>query len=240
MRFKHLLAGSALAFLITPGFAQDQPASQGETTTQQVPQQAQPQAGGQQSRMLMDAQNQLQQAAQQLQEADQQNLQQAQQQAQQALDNYEQALQQHAQSGGQQAQDQVEQLQPQIEQARQQLQQSPQEAGQTLQQIAQSGQQMQGGDQTASVPQPELSAEADRLVGKKVMGSDGEETGEIADALVSPDGKIEAVLVETGGALGVGGKQVAVAWDQIQVEGDQMKVNMTSDQLDQMPEYVTE
>ena len=58
--------------------------------------------------------------------------------------------------------------------------------------------------------------------------------------LITSDGQVEALLIERGGALGLGGTQIAVTWDQIQLQGDQIMVNATRDEMEQMPEYQTE
>jgi hypothetical protein len=48
------------------------------------------------------------------------------------------------------------------------------------------------------------------------------------------------VIVERGGVLGLGGSQISLPWDQIRIQGDQLSVQMSADQLDAMPEYVTD
>jgi hypothetical protein len=58
--------------------------------------------------------------------------------------------------------------------------------------------------------------------------------------LAKSDGTIEAVIVDQGGTLGMGGRQVAITWDQIKIQGDQITVNMAADQLEQLPDYAAE
>lgn len=51
-------------------------------------------------------------------------------------------------------------------------------------------------------------------------GEDWEDIGEINDVVMSRDGQIEAVLVDIGGFLGMGERQVAVNLDQVQFVSD--------------------
>ena len=62
----------------------------------------------------------------------------------------------------------------------------------------------------------------------------------MANILVNSDGRVEVLLIKRGGALGLGGTQVVVTWDQIQLQGGQIVVNATRDKLANMPEYQTE
>lgn len=85
----------------------------------------------------------------------------------------------------------------------------------------------------------EIPAGAHSIIGKKVMGQDGKELGEINDVVVSEQGQIEALVIERGGGL-TGGKDVAVKWDSVQMQGDQISLQMNEQQLSELPEYKTE
>jgi sporulation protein YlmC with PRC-barrel domain len=76
--------------------------------------------------------------------------------------------------------------------------------------------------------------------GLNLVAPNGEETGEVADVLITAEGAVAALIVKEGGALGLGGRQVAVPWNQVKLEGDQLRVNMTADQIGQLPEYIVE
>ena len=227
MRASLYSAAAALALMISPGLGTARPAHAPEPPASAAPTEQSQSGGGQQ---LSQTATQIEQAAQ---NADEQSREPAVQQARQALDGLEQALQQSAQ--GSSTEQQTQELQGQIDQARQQLDQDPQQAADTLQQIAQTAQQAGGAQQQAQIP-----AEADRIVGKKIMSSQGDEVGEVNDVLVTGEGHVEAVLVEQGGTMGMGGKQVALQWNQIQIQGDQLTVSMSPDQLEQLPEYQAE
>jgi uncharacterized protein YrrD len=45
---------------------------------------------------------------------------------------------------------------------------------------------------------------------------DDETIGAISDLVIDADGKIVAVIVEVGGFLGLGKKEVAISWDSVE------------------------
>ncbi len=102
---------------------------------------------------------------------------------------------------------------------------------------------------TAGAPAPEPVPEqaehqvrAESLLGVDV--SNGQDTiGEVADLIVTQDGRVEAIVVGVGGFLGVGQKSVALAWDTIRLaEQDGARVILvaaTREQLEGMPEFTT-
>ena len=59
-----------------------------------------------------------------------------------------------------------------------------------------------------------ISAEA--LIGTTVYGANGESVGEVGDVILSKDGKMDAVVIDVGGFLGIGEKPVAVAFEDLQ------------------------
>ncbi|MCK9275084.1 MAG: PRC-barrel domain-containing protein [Syntrophales bacterium] len=59
------------------------------------------------------------------------------------------------------------------------------------------------------------------LEGKKVQNQQGEEIGEIENVITSPDGKIEAVIIEKGGFLGIGEKQQRIRWGELTMADNQ-------------------
>lgn len=74
------------------------------------------------------------------------------------------------------------------------------------------------------------------LIGKEVMGQNGEAIGEVSDVIVS-DAGLQQVIIERGGFLGMGEKQVAVDMDKLSVSPDGISLDMTDQQLSQMPDY---
>jgi hypothetical protein len=83
-----------------------------------------------------------------------------------------------------------------------------------------------------------------QLVGVDIHNPQNQKVGEIKDLLISSDNKIDTAIVNVGGLMGVAGRNVAVAWNQIQLTHDQDKIkatiNMTEDQLKALPEYTSD
>jgi sporulation protein YlmC with PRC-barrel domain len=56
---------------------------------------------------------------------------------------------------------------------------------------------------------------ADEMRGSEVFGKDGEQIGTVQSIVVSKDGMVERLVVETGGFLDIGDKVIAVPWSGI-------------------------
>ncbi|HEX6013145.1 MAG TPA: PRC-barrel domain-containing protein [Geminicoccaceae bacterium] len=56
---------------------------------------------------------------------------------------------------------------------------------------------------------------ADEMRGSDVFGKDGEQIGTVQSIVVSKDGMVERLVVETGGFLDIGDKVIAVPWSGI-------------------------
>ncbi|MBD8066962.1 PRC-barrel domain-containing protein [Devosia sp. PTR5] len=83
---------------------------------------------------------------------------------------------------------------------------------------------------------------AENLTGATVIGPDGEDIAEVGDILLTQDGKIDAMLIDFGGFLGIGQKRVAVALDNIEFAANEdgdivVYTNFTKEQLEAQPEY---
>lgn len=94
---------------------------------------------------------------------------------------------------------------------------------------------------------PANSFGADELIGAKLKSrSDDETIGPISDLVIDENGQIAAVIVEAGGFLGLGKKDVAVSWNSIERrlnekgDGYDFSVDTTKDALQDAPEYKTE
>lgn len=88
--------------------------------------------------------------------------------------------------------------------------------------------------------QPAGTLLGEDVKGADVVGPDGEDVASLSDVLVVPDdGRIIGAVLNVGGVLGVGGKDVLVSWDDITVgaDGETLTIAMTSDQLDSMPAF---
>jgi sporulation protein YlmC with PRC-barrel domain len=85
-----------------------------------------------------------------------------------------------------------------------------------------------------SVPQNELAVTD--LVGREVRDVEGNSIGEVTDLVVDQDQRVEAVVVEVGGFLGIGAKPVLLAASELQTdEQDVVRIGLSRPQLDQLP-----
>lgn len=109
----------------------------------------------------------------------------------------------------------------------------------------QRGQATQPGGQQVGQQAPQQGEH--ELIGMEVVGQNGEEVGEIQNVLVDEQGQVKAVIIQHGAAvLGVGGQQVAVSFDRLELpkadpsiasEEQQAKIDMTEEQLGELPEF---
>ena len=82
------------------------------------------------------------------------------------------------------------------------------------------------------------------LVGLNVYDHADETLGDVNDIVWTKDGAIEAIIVGVGGFLGIGEKNVAVAYDAINVSTDadgnkKLVLDATADELAAAPEFTT-
>ena len=68
---------------------------------------------------------------------------------------------------------------------------------------------------------------ASKLVGVNVYGPNNEKVGDVNEVLIDRNGKAEAVVIGVGGFLGIGEKDVALPFDQVQWS-DQPAANRTA------------
>jgi sporulation protein YlmC with PRC-barrel domain len=90
---------------------------------------------------------------------------------------------------------------------------------------------------TTMAPAP--SADTRKLIGRNIKNTDGETIGEIRSIYINKDGKVDSVMVGVGGFLGVGDREVRIAWSDLKItdNGEKVMVNMTKDELKAKPEY---
>ena len=82
-------------------------------------------------------------------------------------------------------------------------------------------------------------ADAGKLLGRNVKNAKNETIGEINSIHLDQAGKVDGVLVPVGGFLGVGEREVLLAWHDLQIDanGEVVRANMTNDQLKAMSGY---
>lgn len=106
-------------------------------------------------------------------------------------------------------------------------------SGTAFAQQAQPNQQQAQGQ--AQKGMPNIPAGADRVVGKTVIGEKGQQVGEVSDVLVDKNGKVAGLVMQRGETLGVGGKSVIVPWGRFAMQGDQLSLKMTDQEVSQLP-----
>ena len=80
------------------------------------------------------------------------------------------------------------------------------------------------------------------FIGTTVYGADDAKVGEINDVVLGTDKKVDAVVVDVGGFLGMGEKQVAVGLEKLKFMADKdgnryLYTNFTKDQLEAQTAY---
>ncbi len=53
------------------------------------------------------------------------------------------------------------------------------------------------------------SASVEHLMNRTVIGADGEKVGKVTDVILGPDGNAQLLVIQSGGFLGIGGKEIA-------------------------------
>lgn len=79
------------------------------------------------------------------------------------------------------------------------------------------------------------------VLGKQVRSSAGEDMGRIVDVIIDRSARVRAAVIDFGGFLGVGNRQIAVAWNAIRLPAEDkpgaLVVDFTRDQLRVAPTY---
>ncbi|MGR3761979.1 PRC-barrel domain-containing protein [Roseobacteraceae bacterium NS-SX3] len=89
----------------------------------------------------------------------------------------------------------------------------------------------------------ETDLTAERLTGAPLYDGNDEWIGEVSEIILSDDGKVNSVVVDVGGFLGIGEKPVELQLGDIDIlradGGDEIRVHvaMTKDELEAMPDY---
>ncbi len=75
-------------------------------------------------------------------------------------------------------------------------------------------------DKSALSEMPADKISADNLIGTTVYGADDANVGKIGDVVLSADNKVDAVVIDVGGFLGIGSKPIAVGMDNLKFMTD--------------------
>jgi sporulation protein YlmC with PRC-barrel domain len=86
---------------------------------------------------------------------------------------------------------------------------------------------------------PMATADTRKLIGRNIQNAENETIGEIKSIYIDKAGKVDSVIVGVGGFLGVGDREVRIAWSDLKISdnGEKVMVDMTKDQLKAKPEY---
>ena len=61
--------------------------------------------------------------------------------------------------------------------------------------------------------------------------------GKVQDLIVNPQGSIDAMVVDIGAFLGMGGKRVAIKPSEFKTDNNRLTLDVTKEQLQQMADY---
>ncbi|WP_318011534.1 MULTISPECIES: PRC-barrel domain-containing protein [unclassified Mesorhizobium] len=97
-------------------------------------------------------------------------------------------------------------------------------------------------DKSSLTEMPSDKISAANLIGTNVYGADDAKVGEIGDVILTGDKKVDAIIVDAGGFLGIGEKKVAVGMENLKFMTDKngsgyLYTNFTKDQLEAQTAY---
>ncbi|MET3581249.1 sporulation protein YlmC with PRC-barrel domain [Mesorhizobium robiniae] len=97
-------------------------------------------------------------------------------------------------------------------------------------------------DKSALTEMPVDKIRSEDLVGTTVYGANDVNVGEIGDVVLTGDKKVDAVVIDVGGFLGVGEKEVAIGMDNLKFMTDKdgnryLYTNFTKEQLEAQVAY---
>ncbi len=79
------------------------------------------------------------------------------------------------------------------------------------------------------------------ILGRAVLGPDGQEIGRVVDVLVDAGGNPRAAVIDFGGFMGLGNRHVAVDWSDMTFppvgSNGQLKLDLSLDQIRNAPAY---
>ncbi len=75
------------------------------------------------------------------------------------------------------------------------------------------------------------------MIGSRVYDFHNRNIGKVSDVILGRDAKVDAVIVDVGSFLGMGGKDIAVKPNDIKTDHNRLTLDVTKEQLQQMPQY---
>lgn len=78
---------------------------------------------------------------------------------------------------------------------------------------------------------------ASELIGSTAYDVQNQNIGSVKDIVLNRDGRVSAVVIDVGAFLGVGGKNVAVALNDLRTTNDRLTLRQSKSQLQSAPPY---
>ena len=92
---------------------------------------------------------------------------------------------------------------------------------------------------TSHMIQPD-EIRASKLIGASVYDVQNRNIGSVKDLVLARSGTVDAVVVDVGSFLGMGGKYVAIPISDIKTDNNRLTLDRTKEQLQQMAKYELE
>jgi sporulation protein YlmC with PRC-barrel domain len=92
---------------------------------------------------------------------------------------------------------------------------------------------------THSMIQPD-EIRASKMIGSSVHDVQNRNIGSVKDLVLNRSGAVDAVVVDVGSFLGMGGKYVAIPLSDIKTDNNRLTLDRTKEQLQQMAKYELE
>ncbi|CAN5763324.1 hypothetical protein BH23PSE1_BH23PSE1_15890 [soil metagenome] len=97
-----------------------------------------------------------------------------------------------------------------------------------------------GPTETLITSQAPSELRGDWIIGTTVNSPQDETIGQVQDLIIDEEaGKVTAAVLSVGGFLGIGAKNIAVNWDELQIDfdGQEIVLNLTREEAEDAPEY---
>jgi sporulation protein YlmC with PRC-barrel domain len=78
---------------------------------------------------------------------------------------------------------------------------------------------------------------ASQLIGSTVYDVQNQDIGSVKDVVLDGNGKVTAVVIDVGAFLGMGGKYVAVALNDLKTDNNRLTLDQTKSQLQSAQSY---
>ena len=92
---------------------------------------------------------------------------------------------------------------------------------------------------THTMIQPD-EVRASKLIGTSVYDVQNRNIGKVSDLVLNKNGTVDAVVLDVGSFLGMGGKYVAVPLADIKTDNNRLTLDRSKEQLQQMAKYELE